>query len=111
MKLPIEVDGVELLYEVFTEFLPGVEPEKRDRVVAIEDRTYRLRAGGDGLYYTMFRIGRHQRTVRGEFDRIVRVVGLQHLIYRRYEIRVRKAKESAQAARDRQLNELVEAAK
>jgi hypothetical protein len=111
VKLPLKIDGVELLYEVFTEFLPGVDPEKRDRVVTIEDRTYRVRAGGDGMFYTMFRIGRHQRTVRGEFDRIVRVVAMQHLIYRRYEIRVRKAKESAQATRDRQLNELVEAAK
>lgn len=109
MKLPIEVDGVELLYEVFTEFLPGVEPEKRDRVVAIEDRTYRVRAGENGTYYVMFRIGRHQRTVRGSLDRVLRVTALQHLIYRRYEARVRKAKEAAQAARDRQLNELAEA--
>lgn len=111
MKLPVKVDDVELLYEVFTEFLPGVEPEKRDRVVAIEDRTYRLRAGGDGTFYTMFRVGRHQRTVRGDFDQVLRATALQHLVYRRYEARVRKAKEAAQATRDRQLNELVEAAK
>ena len=109
MKLPIKIDGVELLYEVFTEFLPGVEPEKRDRVVAIEDRTYRLRASDDGSFYTMFRIGGHQRSLRGSLDRMLQVVGLQHLIYRRYEQRVRKLKEEAQRSRDRQLNELAEA--
>jgi hypothetical protein len=110
VKLPVEIDGVELMYEVFTQFLPGVEPELRDRVICIEDRTYRVRAAQNGTYYTMFRIDGHQRSVRGSLDRLIRVVGLQHLIYKRYEQRVRKLKEEAQRVRDRQLNELAEAA-
>ena len=108
MKLPVEIDGVELMYEVFTQFLPGVDPNLRDRVICIDDKTYRLRTAQNGAYYTMFRIDGHQRSVRGTLDRLIRVVGLQHLIYKRYEQRVRKMKEEAQRLRDRQLNDLAE---
>lgn len=108
MKIPLEVDGVELWCEVFTQAIPDMPPERCDRVVTIDERTYRLRAADDGNFYTMFRINGHQRSVRGSLDRMLRVVGLQHLIYKRYENRVRKLKEEAQRTRDRQLNELAE---
>lgn len=107
MKLPLEIDGVQLLYEMFTRSVPE-SSGAQDRIVAIEDRTYRLRAADDGTFYTMFRIGGHQRSIRGSLDQMLRVVGLQHVIYHRYENRVRKLKLDAQRARDRQLNELAE---
>jgi hypothetical protein len=109
MKIPLSLpDGTELLYQEFTNNGSG------DRIVAIDDRTYHVRScqnqDGKQWFYTMLRVGRHQRTLRGDMPTILLAVARIHQVYDDYEKRCRRSKEDAQRLRDRQLNELFETA-
>ena len=102
MKVPIKVDDTVVVYESF------VDDDSQDCIVAIEDKTYRIHSVSDGVFYTMLRVAGHQRSLRGSLDDVVLAVAKVHLAYRRYETRVRKSKEEAQRARDRDLNAIAE---
>lgn len=105
MKIPLHVGDVTLTYEAF------VNQNSNDIIVAVEDRTYRLHALDDGVFYMMVRIGGHQRTLRGTMDALLEAIGKIHVTYRQYETRVRRGKEDAQRARDHALNEAAESLK
>jgi hypothetical protein len=108
VKTPLKIDDrTELMYRVFT-------AENHDKIVAIDDRFYQVRFAGDTkpgdppVYYTMVRIGPHQRSLRGSLEDMILAVGRIHAVYRDYENRVRRLKEEAQRERDRRLNGLLE---
>lgn len=105
MKIPLQVGDATVMYEAF------VNPDSNDHVLAMDDRTYRVHALGDNVYYTMLRVGGHQRTLRGTMAELITAIGQIHLTYRQYETRVRRAKEEAQRVRDRCLNETAESLK
>jgi len=103
-KLPIKIGNETLEVQ---EFSDGDE-----RVVKIDDRFYSLWAiPGSDRFYTMVRVGGHQRSVQGTRDKILEVLARIHKAYQAYESRCRNAKEAAQRDRDRGLNDLAESTK
>lgn len=102
MKIPLKLQSATVMYESF------VDPNSNDHIVAIDDRTYRLHALGDDVFYMMLRVGGHQRTLRGAMPDLLTTIAKVHMTYRQYEQRVRLAKENAQRARDQELNEAAE---
>ena len=80
-----------------------------ERVVKIDDRFYSLwTVPNSDLFYTMVRIGNHQRSIQGTHDRVLEALIRIHKLWRDYEGRCRSAKDSAQRDRDRLLNDLTE---
>lgn len=105
MKIPLKIGDTTVTYECFTNV------ESQDRVVCIDERTYRLHALGDDEFYMMLRVGGHQRTLRGPLPELLRAIAQIHLTYRQYDTRVRRAKEDAQRTRDHALNAAAESLK
>lgn len=104
MKIPLKIGDATVTYECFTN-------DSHDRIVSIDDRTYRLHALGDDLFYMMLRVGGYPRTLRGPLPELLTTVAKIHLTYRQYDTRVRRAKEEAQRIRDRALNDVAESMK
>lgn len=76
------------------------------RVVCIDDRSYRVYQDGD-CWYFMVR-AQYPRSVRGDWPTLLRALCEIHLVYKAYETTVRKAKEAAQMSRDRRIHEIAE---
>jgi hypothetical protein len=97
IKLP---DGQEIVCAVFAS-------DEGEHLISIEERTYHVRRG-EGRHYMMVRVGRHLRSISGDFEQMLQAAARVHRIYKTYETQVRRAKETAQFRRDAALNELVE---
>jgi hypothetical protein len=103
-KVPIKIGNETLEVQEFS--------DGEERVVKIDDRFYNLWAiPNSDKFYTMVRIGGHQRSVQGNHDKILEVLARIHKSYQAYESRCRNSKEAAQRDRDRVMNELAESIK